>query len=94
MCEYTFFQILKKDVDSHRPCYNTVTKCVLSVIQTKSGSDMKPLLHTIDILGTTQENYFMIKMNPDMLSFTSTQPDHSRTEGVRGERIGELAKIL
>ncbi len=60
----TLPQIKKKEVDSHRPKSKTVPHCELLAKWMKDQSQAKSLLHTVNILGTAEEQFFTISIDP------------------------------
>ena len=60
-----YMQIEKKLVDDHRPESQTVPHCELVAKWLKREQQMKPLEHTVNILGTTEDDdYFTINIDP------------------------------
>ena len=58
---YNYCQIVKKEVDDHR----TVPHCELVAKWMKKDQKVDLLEHTVDILGTTEEEkYFTINIDP------------------------------
>ena len=64
--KYLDMQISKKQVDSHCPESQTVPHCELVAKWLKMEQQVdKPLEHTINILGTAEDdNYFTINIDP------------------------------
>jgi len=58
-------QIAKKQVDDHHPDSKTVPHCELVAKWIKRNQQVMPLEHTVNILGTAEEdNYFTINIHP------------------------------
>ena len=62
-------QIFKKDVDEHQQ--QVVPHCELMAWIIEDNSQVKPLICSLDILGTTEkEKYFTFVIHPGMYSYT------------------------
>ena len=60
-----YMQIAKEQVDSHHSESQTVPHCELVATWLKREQQMKPLVHTVNILGTTEDDdYFTINIHP------------------------------
>ena len=60
-------QIAKRDVDDHQfeEHMTTVPHCELIAKWSAEDKEVKPLIHTVDILGTEEEEkYFTINIDP------------------------------
>ena len=73
VCQYShklsipnYLQIAKREVDSHKPEHQrTVPHCELVAKWITQDKQIQPLEHTVDILGTEEEEkYFTINIDP------------------------------
>ena len=55
-------------MDDHQAEHKTVPHCELVAKWIKEDEKMKPLEHTVDIQGTTEEKYFSINIDPGILA--------------------------
>lgn len=69
---------MKKEVVEHRPESKTVPHCELVAKWIKEDQKVKSLEHTVDILGTTEEdNYFTINIDPGDGKYSSLLLDRN-----------------
>ena len=60
-----YMQIAKELVDKHHSERQTVPHCELVATWLKREQQVKPLVHTVNILGTTEDDdYFTINIHP------------------------------